>query len=362
MNCLKQVLRVWLGGVVIWMLFVNAFAVMADEHGAGGTIPPLQPLQKTVRSETGRIGRAYSGEIVTYTVSFRNTTELSYTARIGVTDTVPLSLTIIDGSIQADGDTGLLSGNQITWVVDVEYGGAYTLTYAARSPTVAAITPLTSMVELYEIENRWVLTPTPLTTSTIAVLLVEPPPTLYFPSVSKAKKQLLNQFVNYNFEDGAGIGWSESIANLILKRENQYPLSPDGVYVAWLGGAFNQTHELSQTIELPAGYDSLGVTYLYRVDSAESTPNRDKAEVRITADGAQPKSVSHELTRNNSLGWKRGFIDLSGFEGRSTVITFWTELNGSINSNYFVDKVEICSNDENRNPSTVRRCDDLAIP
>lgn len=361
MNCLKQVLRVWVGGILVWMLFVNTFAVMADEHGAGETIPPLQPLQKTVRSETGRIGRAYSGEVVTYTVSFRNTTALSYTARIGLTDTVPLSLTIIDGSIQADGNTGLLSGNQITWVVDVEYGGAYTLTYAARSPTVAATTPLTNMVELYEIENRWALTPTPLTTSTIAVLLVEPPPTLYLPYISKTKATL-NQLVNYDFEGGAGMGWSESPPALILKRENQYPSSPDGAYVAWLGGAFNQTHELSQMIDLPAGYDSLEVTYLYRVDSAERTPNRDKAEVRITSDGAQPKIVSHELTRNNSLGWKRGFIDLSGFEGRSTVITFWAELNGSINSNYFVDKVEICSNDEDRNPSTVRRCDNLAIP
>lgn len=363
MNRLKQVLLVSVGSVLAWMLFTSSFAVMADEHGVGGTIPPLQPLHKTVHSETGRIGKAYSGEVVTYTLSFRNTTEMSYTARIGLTDTVPLSLTVLDRSIQAtDGEAGLLSSNRtITWVVDVEYDRSYTLTYAARSPVVATATSITNMVELYEIENGWVPTPTQATTSTIAVLLVEPSPTLYLPGVIKAKEEL-KQLVNFDFEKGAKSGWQESPGILIFKRENQYPFSPDGTHVAWLGGIFNEIDELTQQIMLPTEYDSLGVTYLYMVDSGESNSDKDKAEVRITAAGVQTQIVPHELTRSNSKGWQRGVIDLSGFKGKLTTFTFWASLNSDVNSNFFVDKVEICSNDAIRNPTTVRRCDNLAIP
>ena len=362
MSRLKQVLLVCVGSVLAWMLFPSSFAVMANEHGVGGTIPPLQPFQKTVHSETGRIGKAYSGEVVTYTLNFRNTTEMSYTARVGVTDTVPLSLTVLDHSIRAaDGSAGLLSGNRITWVVDVEYGRVYTLTYAARTPVVTTTTPLSNMAVLYEIENRWVLTPTQATTNTIAALVVEPLPSLYLPFASKAKEEL-NQLVNLNFEEGAVSGWRESPGILIFKRENQYPFSPDGVHVAWLGGAFNQVNELTQQITLPTEYDSVEVTYLYMVDSGESKAGEDKAEVRITAAGVQAQTVAHELTRDNSKGWQRGVIDLSGFKGKLTTFTFWASLNGTMNSNFFVDKVEICSNDEVKNPTTVRRCDNLAIP
>jgi uncharacterized repeat protein (TIGR01451 family) len=363
MNRLKQVLLVCVGSVLAWMLFASSFAVMADEHGVGGTIPPLQPLQKTVHSETGRIGKAYSGEVVTYTLSFHNTTEMSYTARIGLTDTVPLSLTVIDRSIQtADGEAGLLSGNRIiTWVVDVEYDRSYTLTYAAHTPFVSTATSISNVVELYEIENTWVPTPTQATTSTIVVLLVEPSPALYLPVATKAKEEL-KQLVNLDFEKGAGSGWRESPGTLIFKRENLYPSSPDGVHVAWLGGAYSEINELAQQITLPTEYDSLGVTYLYMVDSGESNPNEDKAEVRITAAGVQMQTVSHELTRSNSKGWQRGVIDLSGFKGKLTTFTFWASLNSTVNSNFFVDKVEICSNDEIKNPATVRRCDNLAIP
>lgn len=361
-NRLRWILLAWIGSILVWALFASSLVVIAEETGSGETIPPLQPFQKTVRSESGRIGKAYSGEIVTYTIYLHNTFELSYTAKVGVTDTVPLSLVVYKNSIHAsEGDAELLPSELITWVVNVEYGKVYTLTYAARSPAVTMTTPVTNTVEIYEIENVSVLTPTRLTTTTFAVLSVEVTPTLYLPLIGRAKEEL-NQLRNYNFEKGAGNGWSESPGTLIFKREGLYPFSPDGDWVAWLGGAPNAADLLAQEIKLPTEYGSLGLTYLYRVDSGESASGIDRAGVRITATDVQTRTEEHELTIGNSSGWQRGVIDLKDFKSKSTTFTFWAELNGAVNSNFFVDRVEVCSNDEVKNPPTVRRCDDQAIP
>lgn len=362
MNRLRWILLAWIGSILVWALFANSLIVIAEETGSGETIPPLQPFQKTVHSESGRIGKAYSGEIVTYTISFHNTSTPSYTAKVGVTDTVPSSLVINENSIHtSEGNAELLPNDLITWVVNVEYGKVYTLTYAARSPVVTMTTLVTNIVDIYEIENVWVVTPTRLTTTTFAVLSIEVTPTLYLPLISKAMEEM-NQLQNYRFENGAGDGWDESPGSLIFKREGQYPNSPDGVWVAWLGGAPNANDVLAQEIKLPAEYKSLGLTYLYRVDSGESAPGIDRAGVRITATGVQTKTEDHELTIGNSSGWQRKVIYLEDFRAKSTTFSFWAELNGAVNSNFFVDKVEICSDDEVTNPPTVRRCANQAIP
>ena len=358
----KRISLVWMGSILLWMLLTSSLAVLAEEQGVGETIPPLHSFQKTVRSETGQVGVAYNKQVVTYTISIWNTTEPSYTARIGVTDTVPLSLPIDAGTIQSSkGDARLAPGNQITWVLDVEAGDVHTLTYAARTPTVTVTTAFTNMADLYEISNKWVATPTTVTTSTLAVLLVRPDPKLYLPLVSRSVEEL-RQLDNYRFEDGPDEGWGQAPEALIYNREGKYPFPRDGNYVAWLGGAPSQTNELSQTLKLPTDYVSLGLTYLYLIDSAENSPSNDKAEVRITADGVDSIVERPPLTRGNSLGWQRHVIYLAAFKGKETTFTFWTELNDTLNSNFFVDKVEICSNDELTNPPDVRRCDNTDIP
>jgi hypothetical protein len=55
-------------------------------------------------------------------------------------------------------------------------------------------------------------------------------------------------------------------------------------------------------------------------------------------------------------------IDVSSYQGQSITFAFWAKLNSTKNSNFFIDKVELCSDDEDRKPETVRRCKDKSIP
>lgn len=382
MNRWRWILVAWGGAILAWALFASSFVVLAEKDESSGTIPPLTTFAKKVQSASGRDGGAYSGERITYTILINNSKEISYTARVGVTDTVPLSLTEIVIQPPSAGQA-ILSGKQITWVVDLEYGRQYSLTYGALAPVVTAQIRLTNTAELYEIRNYWVPTPTQMTTVTHRVLVVDPPPRTLLPVIISLQKDKLPSFSNFRFEEGTGRGWTEKISGnpgqLIFEPLNGYPTVVDGTHFAWLGG-FSRTNELSQMIKLPGGptqatasvlsidtntvgYQSLGLTYLYRIDSGEVVPGNDKAKVRLNVNGQISEVAEYDLWRPNNSDWRRAVVEIpSDFKGKEITLSFWADFNPTTNSNFFIDKVELCSNDTDRNPPTARRCADLSIP
>lgn len=366
------------GALLVWLLTINAFAALAEDHDAdGGTIPPLQNFTKTVYSVAGIQDGARTGEEVVYTISMHNTISESYTARIGVTDTVPVGLSVLtDTIVTSEGNTQFFvidGASFITWTIDVEYGASYTLTYSADAPTNTMT--LTNTSVLYEISNRYAL-PTEMTKTAQAVLTVRQWE-VYLPLIRRDEpppKPQLPQFDHYNFEQNTKLkdGWEQLVdgksGNLIYSAQQTNLVMIDGgSYVAWMGGAPGE-NKLSQTITLPRGYSDLRIRYRYWIYSEESDcDNGDKVEVQVNevpqvieTEGAIP----HQLcSAGRTSGWKlaKTTNNLANLGGEPITLTFLTCLNKSRNSNFFIDVVQLCSSDADA-PMGTLRCDDLSKP
>jgi uncharacterized repeat protein (TIGR01451 family) len=358
-------LMVWLGAGLAYLVLTNSLTVFASETPGNGTIPPLAPFIKSVQSASGSPHTARSGEIATYTLQIANTSIVSYTARIGITDTLPVGLVVMEGSITPTAKT--VGNHLIAWEVDVKFGELYTLTYAVQTPIVTELLRLTNTAELYEIQNAWAPTVTNRIITVTEALTVTPW-TLYLPLIiTPPPKRELPKFLNGDFEAGSGNGWTERVNEmdgvLIFTPINGYPAMVDGTHFAWLGGAYNTINELSQPITLPKGYGSLGITYRYWIDSSETVVTNDLAEIRIihaSGTAVQPQQL---WAPSATSRWVRAeAIDVSSYQGQSITFAFWAKLNSTKNSNFFIDKVELCSDDEDRKPETVRRCKDKSIP
>ena len=176
----------------------------------------------------------------------------------------------------------------------------------------------------------------------------------------------LPTLANHDFEQGR-VGWTESIQNLsgtplpgklIYSQQEQIVSGAQGNMYAWLGGARNQINELSQNVEIPTGYDDVRIRFLYSIRSQETNCDNDLVQVRIAA---TPVSVTpqpggdHRLCINMSNYFGQAVTaNLSEYAGKEVTLSFWTRLNETLNSNYFLDVVELCSNQDGVD---TRRCD-----
>jgi hypothetical protein len=117
------------------------------------------------------------------------------------------------------------------------------------------------------------------------------------------------------------------------------PLS--GGYLAWLGGKPNRSDALRQTLSLPAGY-GVKLQYYYQIASQESNCNNDYATVYVNT----IEMVRYTLCKSSkTYVWQPFTIDLNNFRGAIATFSFETHLNDSLNSNFFLENVQICSSD-----------------
>lgn len=359
-------------------LITGARSVTAEGEANGGTIPPLKPFKQAVMTMSGSSNDAFSGELVTYTIALNNTsivsTEVGYTARVGVTSTLPADVEVITTTIDpSEGDVEVLDLEQkLSWTLTVTYSNIYTLTYAVRAPeTVTKTISLTSTAELYEIENlNYPYTPTSLTLTDTSVITVYPW-RLMMPLLQRAKPPL-PALANFNFEGGQ-IGWTQLVdsqpGKLIYSTQDRARVLVDDVYYAWLGGAANQENELKQEIELPRDYDDLRLRYLYWAASEEDDNSCGSDVAKVYFDGAASNPLkNYDLcTKTNTFnpakqhGWTREIIDVASYKGQTVTLSFYTKLNGQKNSNFFVDVVQLCSDDTDAPAGTVK-CTDPPTP
>lgn len=386
MKISTSVITVCVGTLAFLTLVLGAFTTLATvtalESGAlyfedsevfNATIPPIDPFTKTVRSANGGIAAAYSGEIVTYTIELRNIITDNYHAIVGITDTLPLSLNVKFVDITTTHGAFGITGQEITWTLPVSSGNVYTLTYRTQLPFVTTALTLANTAVLYEIDNP----PHPVTTKTISAtsLLIVQPWKVSLPLIEKQEPppsptpEPLPSLANYNFENRES-GWLQLVdtgnGKLIYSQQQSELSMVDGDWYAWLGGVNSQINELRQeiTITLPFNYNDLRLRYLHWIQSDENSCTNDRAEVRLN----DTVIKSHQLCKatrtfdpNKNHGWRWEVLDLTAFKGQTVTLAFWSQLNASRLSNFFVDVVQLCSSDADAPAGTVR-CDDPPTP
>ncbi len=88
--------------------------------------------------------------------------------------------------------------------------------------------------------------------------------------------------VNGDFDDGA-VGWQANADNIIFDTDNIDQIHPySGRYIAWLGGEFSVTRNLTQELSIPSGASSLRLEGKYSVAAAsESGPVEDTFKLEL---------------------------------------------------------------------------------
>ena len=128
-------------------------------------------------------------------------------------------------------------------------------------------------------------------------------------------------FRNGNFDQGAGVGWTQSGAHTIIVDPTKYnfekftlqPLSAS--HVAWLGGFGSANTFLSQTFTLPAGSPAYLHIYTF-VYSEELCDVFYYDSITLTANGTKLYEDARLCQGKGTNGWVYlGYVDLSGAAG-----------------------------------------------
>ncbi len=143
---------------------------------------------------------------------------------------------------------------------------------------------------------------------------------------------------SFELNDGS---WNEYSSNGFSLIEADSALSNvtafDGGNIAWLGGADDESTELSQSVFIPSGVAAT-LSYSYWIESQEGCGSQvDTAQVQISAIPV----AEYELCTDNATGdWVQTTIDLTGRSG-SLTLEFSVETNFENISSFFLDTVSL---------------------
>lgn len=150
---------------------------------------------------------------------------------------------------------------------------------------------------------------------------------------------------NGNFEAGP-TGWNQSSTGghpLICDttRCGLVPSPHSGRWLAWLGGANNETSVLSQAnITLPAGQKAT-LRYWYYLESSDVC-GYDYGYVQVGTGTSMKTLKTYRLCApTNTNGWMRGAITLDAYAGKTIRLLFKARTDFSLISNFFVDDVSL---------------------
>ena len=125
---------------------------------------------------------------------------------------------------------------------------------------------------------------------------------------------------NGNFEQGAGVGWSEASSGgwpIVTNDFLTNVIDPIGVWAAWLGGANDEQSELWQQIVVDPATPVL--RYTYAIGSADDC-GFDRAQIVINS-----TAVVRQFdlcVANETDGWVQGTVDLAAYAGQSVELLF----------------------------------------
>lgn len=157
----------------------------------------------------------------------------------------------------------------------------------------------------------------------------------------------VNGIKNGNFELGNNGNWS------ITNNQPQYAVittsHPTGVtprsgsWITWLGGVYNNTKKISQTVPVPPEATSVTIVYYYWQASAETTCflGGDTFSFGYAYSGASSGATSWPCQSSNTNGWQRVQINLGDINSSWVSLSFELSTNGTANTNVFIDDVQV---------------------
>ena len=290
-------------------------------------------LTKTAVPPSG--SRVYRGDTIVYTLFVTNTGQVA--KGITLTDALPSPLQFITRTFSV-GEI-IAGGNVITWsIASLKGGGTVSATLRVQIPTsVAQETTFTNTFTANAIDKT-------SNSVTHRLVLTEE---VYLPLVLKVFPPPLPTFNNPGFEAGPDGQWDEyskqfgKSPGVLIYPGNKLPGSVrphSGQYAAWLGGADDEISRLSQSVTIPMGYSSLKVSYWYWTASEETicSTNNDVSGLEVNGQ----RVITHILCSNeNTNGWQKKIVDISTYQNGVFTFTFVATLNGTLNSNFFIDDV-----------------------
>ncbi len=153
-------------------------------------------------------------------------------------------------------------------------------------------------------------------------------------------------FPNGNFEQGRVI-WTEYSSNgfpLILPRSDILVPPYDGEWAVWLGGVDYEISYIQQQILVPTNYPFM--SYWVWIASADIC-GYDAGGVLVN--GAVVDSY-WLCSPNDTNQWVQRVVDLRAYAGQTVTIQIKAVLDGSLNSNLFIDHVAFQSGQIGANP------------
>lgn len=143
--------------------------------------------------------------------------------------------------------------------------------------------------------------------------------------------------VNGDFESGP-VGWEEYSFQgwpLILHKDDLSVTPHGGNWAVWLGGDYDETSYISQTVTIPTGVTTLRFWHWI---ASEDSCDYDFAWVRINNTSVLNVDLCEE---NNTAGWVAQAVNIGAYAGQTVSLQFRVETDSSLNSNYFVDDVAL---------------------
>lgn len=345
---MRKLVPAWMASALLaallWLLLRPG--VLPAAASAPGTVTPPTAFAKS--APTGTIT---AGDPITFSLRFTHEPDLDVGDWAWITDTLPPGLAFVPESEQASlTPSPAISGSRLTWQGSVPANGQVSITYTAvASPTGAVPATFANSavwrgVALGEPGDYVALT------STFTVTVRPHTHKSYFPLVrGNWPPEPLAQLDNWNFDAGR-TAWEEIGGKIIYSSaEKPLPGGSDG-YFAWLGGAPNSTNELKQGHTFAANHFALGLYFTYWIASLEQGCGDDeKVELRVDGELVWSKQLceANRTAPPGQSGWVQldPEADVTRFGGRTVEVSFKSVLNGADNSNFFLDKVTICTND-----------------
>jgi hypothetical protein len=345
--------------------YMESILSAADAAHENGTIPPIDIFTKTATIECPHplfcrhsdANTVYSGASVTYTIGIRHNTTDTYSATLKIVDTLTATAGISFTVSDVTATTGITEvlGATITWTVPVSTTGAYSLTYRVQASSVQKQTAdVVNTAILYEIDNSNGLTNTQTPSATVKLKVI--PWNLYLsnvytpPPTPTPTPLPLPSFRSHSFEEDTREADWEAGKNIIYSIYQKFLPDTDGEYYAWLGGSPNSNNLItSKKVRLPTGYAEIRIRYRYWIFSEETACEQDKLVVKVNGTERTIETQDekpHKLCKDGiTSGWKNARTKnlASNWSGKEVSVSFETMLNGSRNSNFFVDVVKLCT-------------------
>jgi hypothetical protein len=149
---------------------------------------------------------------------------------------------------------------------------------------------------------------------------------------------------NGTFEQGSGVGWSETSSggyDIVVLNTSNDPTLPthSGAWLAWLGGADNENASVYQTVTIPGSAPYLSY-WIFLASQETLGCSYDIGSVSVNGTEIQSYGLCDD---NNTGGYVRQSLNLSAYAGQTVTIAFEIVTDSSVNSNFFLDDVSFAT-------------------